>query len=214
MSDLATTKTDRKLEDKMLAHAGDPVRVNVLSKARNFKRSWLELAEALSQVLDSGQWEGWGYSSFDAYCKKELHLTPSTAAKLTGSFRFLKQTAPTVIERSHRSEEAPVPDMKAVEFVARAEERGAADEETMAEIRRVAFDEGARAPLLTRRFKSVAFPVSDDEKASRLLGQLGSTAKRLANLIAEADSPIPHDVAVAVEEALGRLQEAIDAQTA
>ena len=214
MSDLAPTKTDRKLEDKMLAYAGDPARVNVLSKARNFKRSWLELAEALSQVLDSGQWEGWGYKSFDAYCKKELHLTPSTAAKLTGSFRFLKQSAPIVIERSRESEEAPIPDMKAVEFVAKAEERGAADEDTMAEIRRVAFDEGGRAPLLARRFKSVAFPVSDEEKESRLLGQLGSTAKKLANLIAEPDLPIPHDVAVSVEEALGRLQEAIDAQAA
>ena len=212
MASVATTKTDRKLEDKMLAAAGDPERANVISKARNFKRSWLELAEALTQVLEKGGWEAWGYKSFDAYCKNELQITPSTAAKLTGSFRFLKTQAPTIIERSHRDESAVIPDVKAVDFVQRAAERGAADKETMAEIQQMAFDEGARAPMLARRFKSVAFPVSKVEEQSRLLGQLSSTAKKLAALIAEPDLPVSHDIAVEVEEALGKLLEAVESQ--
>ncbi len=213
MGSVAPTKTDRKLEDKMLAAAGDPERAEVISRARTFKRSWLELAEALTGVLERGAWEAWGYKSFDAYCKKELQITPSTAAKLTGSFRFLKSSAPTSIERSH-NQEVPIPDVKAVDFVQRAEERGAADEDTMAEIRRVAFDEGARAPMLSRRFKSVAFPVSDTEAESKLLGQLGSTGRKLAALIAEPNLPIPHDVAAQVEEAVGKLLEAIDEKVA
>lgn len=212
MPSVASTKTDRKLEDKMLAVADDPTRANVISKARTFKRSWLELGEALTLVLEKGSWEGWGYQSFDAYCKKELQITPSTAAKLTGSFRFLKTNVPTIIERSHRNEDAVIPDVKAVDFVQRAEERGAADEDTMAEIRRVAFDEGAQAPMLARRFKSVAFPVSPVEAESKLLGQLSNTAKKLASLIAEPDLPIPHDVAVEVEEAMGKLLEAVEAK--
>lgn len=196
----------------MLAMAGDPERVDVLAKARSFKRSWLELAEVLSSVLEKNTWKRWGYDSFDAYCKKELHITPGTAAKLTGSFRFLKTSAPAIIERSHHEEDAVIPDVKAVDFVARAEERGAADENTMAEIRRVAFDEGAHAPMLARRFKSVAFPVTETEKESKLLGQLNSTAKKLAGLIAEPGLPVSHEVAVSVEEALGRLLEAIESQ--
>ena len=74
MGSVAPTKTDRKLEDKMLAAAGDPERADVIGKARTFKRSWLELAEALTGVLERGSWEGWGYKSFDAYCKKELQI--------------------------------------------------------------------------------------------------------------------------------------------
>jgi hypothetical protein len=212
MASVATTKTDRKLEDKMLAAAGDPERANVIAKARTFKRSWLELAEALTQVLEKGGWESWGYKSFDAYCKKELQITPSTAAKLTGSFRFLKTKAPTIIERSHHDQGAMIPDVKAVDFVQRAEERGAADESTMAEIRQMAFDEGARAPMLARRFKSVAFPVSETDVESKLLGQLSSTAKRLAALIAEPNLPVSHEIAVEVEVALGKLQDAVDAK--
>tara|TARA_R110002096_G_scaffold299503_2_gene493942 strand:- start:4851 stop:5495 length:645 start_codon:yes stop_codon:yes gene_type:complete len=214
MGSVAPTKTDRKLEDKMLAAAGDPERADVIGKARTFKRSWLELAEALTGVLERGSWEGWGYKSFDAYCKKELQITPSTAAKLTGSFRFLKSNAPTIIERSHTNHEAPIPDVKTVDFVQRAEERGAADEDTMAEIRRVAFDEGARAPMLARRFKSVAFPVSDEDAESKLLSQLGSTGRKLAALLAEPNLPVPHNVAAQVEEAIGKLLEAIDEKVA
>jgi hypothetical protein len=212
MASVGTTKTDRKLEDKMLAAAGDPMRANVIDKARSFKRSWLELGEALTTVLEKGSWEGWGYPSFDAYCKKELQITPSTAAKLTGSFRFLKSNAPTIIERSHHDANAPVPDVRAVDFVQRAEERGAADKGTMAEIRHMAFDEGARAPMLARRFKSVAFPVSEEDNESRVLSQLSSSAKKLAALIAEPNLPIPHELAVEVEELMGKLLEAIDAQ--
>ena len=212
MASVASTKTDRKLEDKMLAAAGDPERANVIARARGFKRSWLELAEALTQVLEKGSWEGWGYKSFDAYCKIELQVSPSTAAKLTGSFRFLKTEAPTIIERSHHDQNAMIPDVKAVDFVQRAAERGAADASTMAEIREMAFEEGARAPMLARRFKSVAFPVSETDTESRLLGQLSSTAKKLAALIAEPNLPVCHEIAVELELALGKLQDALDAK--
>jgi len=104
-----------------------------------------------------------------------------------------------------------VPDVKTVDFVQRAQERGAADEETMEEIRRVAFEEGAKAPMLARRFKSVAFPVSDQEAESKLVTQLGNTGKKLASLIAEPNLPISHEVAVQVEEAMGVLLQALEA---
>ncbi len=195
----------------MLAFAGDSERVDALGKARNFKRSWIELAEALTTVRDRESWERWGYESFDEYCKKELHLKASTVAKLVGTFSFLQTTAPTIIERSRMDDtRAPVPSLKAVDFVARATERGAADEATMDEIRRAAFDEGAEAPMLSRRYKEVAFPVTPSEKGERLRSQLVSTARRLANLIAEPDSPLPRTVAVEVEEAVGRVLQSLE----
>lgn len=212
MASVGTTKTDRKLEDKMLAVANDPERSLVIARARTFKRSWLELGEALTQVLEKGSWENWGYGSFDAYCKKELQITPGTAAKLTGSFRFLKSSAPAIIERSHDDAQAPIPDVKTVDFVQRAEERGAADENTMAEIRRMAFDEGERAPMLARRFKSVAFPVSEEDSQTRILSQLANSAKKMAALIAEPNLPIPHGLAVEVEELMGKLLQAVEAK--
>jgi hypothetical protein len=206
----ARTKTDQKMEDQMHAVAGDPERVDVLAKARTFKRSWIELAEALARTCERESWRRWGFADFETYCRRELHLTPSTVQKLLGSFRFLKTSEPAVIARTARDPEAPVPSLQAVDFVARASERGAADEEAMSEIRRAAFDEGASAPMLSRRYKEVAFPVSDEEKRTKLRGQITSAARRLADLLADPDTPIPHDVAARAEEAIGELLAALE----
>ncbi len=210
-SKVAPTKTDRAMEDAMLAAAGDSERVEALERARAFKRSWIELAESLTGIYDRSAFSRWGYNSFEEYCRKELHLKPATVQKLLGSFRFLQTNAPRVLERTAEQPSAPVPSVQAVEFVARASERGAASEETMREIETAAFDDGVEAPLLKRRFKEIAFPVSDDDRREKLRGQLSSTARRLATLIAEPDAPLEHEVAVMVEEALGQLLDALDA---
>jgi hypothetical protein len=204
------TKTDRALEDRMLAFAGDAERVEVLARARTFKRSWIELAEALSVVYERSSWQRWGFESFEAYCKNELHVTPATAAKLLGSFRFLRASAPRVIARAQEQPAAPVPSLAAVDFVARATERGAADRSVLGDIRRAAFDEGADGPALSRRFREVAFPVDEAEAGDRLRRQIASCARRLAQLVAEPGGPVPRRLASSVEEVVGQLLEAVE----
>jgi hypothetical protein len=205
------TKTDRQMEDRMHAVSDDPERAETLSRARAFKRTWLELAESLTRASDKRLWEKWGFSDFDAYCRKELHLRGSTVAKLLGSYRFLETTAPRVIERARTDRyEAPIPSLPAVEFVQRATEAGAADAETLRSIHRVAFDEGAEAPLLTRQFGKLAFPQTDGDKREKLRGSIAQAARRLSALIAEAGAPIPKPLAIRVEETIGELLEAIE----
>jgi hypothetical protein len=206
------TKTDRQMEDRLLAVAGDPLRADTLQKARAFKRTWLELAEALTKVQSSRSWEQWGFSDFDAYCRKELHLRGSTVAKLLGSFRFLETSAPRVIERARSDgfEGAPIPSLPAVEFVQKATERAAADPETIETIKRVAFDEGLDAPLLAKKFKEIAFPESSADKREKLRSNIAQTARKLSSLIAEEGSPVPTKLAIRVEELVGELLEAIE----
>ena len=206
------TKTDRQMEDRMIAVAADPERADTLAKARAFKRTWLELAEALSRVQHDRAWERWGFPDFDAYCRKELHLRSSTVAKLLGSYRFLETSAPRVIERARQVPdfESPIPSLASVEFVKKATERDAADAETIQQIHRVAFDEGADAPVLARRFKDVAFPETDRDKREKLRGAIATVARRLSTLIAESGSPVPKQLAVRVEETVGELLEAIE----
>ncbi len=203
------TKTDRQMEDRMHAVAGDEERSSTLSKARAFKRSWLELAEALASVQHKGSWQRWGFADFDAYCRSELHLRSSTVAKLLGSFRFLETSAPRVLDRV-RKDESVAPSLNAVDFVAKATERGAADNETLSTIRRAAFDEGVEAPLLARKFKDVAFPVDEADRKERLHHSILSTARKLAQLLAEEGSPVPKKIAANLEEAVGELLEAME----
>jgi hypothetical protein len=205
------TKTDRAMEDTMLAVASDPMRADTLAKARAFKRTWLELAEALARVQHAATWQGWGFSDFDSYCRKELHMRSSTVAKLLGSYRFLETSAPRVLERARTDRfEAPIPTLPTVEFVQRATERAAADPETLETIQRVAFDEGCEAPLLAKRFKDVAFPETDREKREKIRSTIAQTARRLSTLIAEESSPVPKKIAIKLEETIGELLEAIE----
>lgn len=205
------TKTDRAMEDRMVAVSDDPVRADTLAKARAFKRTWLELAEALSRAHEKRLWEKWGFSDFDAYCRKELHLRASTVAKLLGSYRFLESSAPRVIERARADHyDAPIPSLPAVEFVKRATEEGTADAETLRSIHRVAFDEGAEAPVLTRKFAEMVFPQTDRERKEKLRGQIAAAARRLSALIAEDGAPVPKQLAIRVEETVGELLEAIE----
>lgn len=205
------TKTDRQMEDRMLSVSNDPLRADTLQKARAFKRTWLELAEALTKVQGGRSWETWGFTDFDAYCRKELHLRGSTVAKLLGSYRFLETSAPRVIERAREDHfESPIPSMPAVEFVQKARDRGAADEETLQTIQRVAFDEGVDAPMLARKFKDVAFPETDRDRREKTRAAIAQTARKLSSLIAEEGSPVPKKLAIRVEELVGELLEAIE----
>ena len=208
------TKTDRQMEDHMHAVAGDPVRADTLQKARAFKRTWIELADALTKVQSKKSWEGWGYPDFDTYCRKELHLRGATVQKLLGSYRFLETSAPRVIERARDVEpedlSTPIPSLPAVEFVQKATERGAADAETLETIKRVAFEEGADAPMLLKQFKNVAFPETERERREKLRGNIANAARKLSTLIAEEGSPVDKKLAIRVEEMVGELLEAIE----
>lgn len=205
------TKTDQLMEDRMLAVSGDPERADTLQKARAFKRTWLELAEALARVNEKRLWEKWGFSDFDAYCRKELHLRGSTVAKLLGSYRFLETSAPKVIERARTDNyDMPIPSLATVDFVQKATEKGAADPETLQTIHRVAFEEGAEAPVLKSKFGELAFPQTERERKDRLRAQIASAARRLSALIAEEGAPIKKDLAIKVEETIGELLEAIE----
>ena len=206
------TKTDLQMEDRMFAVSDDPERADTLGKARAFKRTWLELAEALSRCTEKRLWEKWGFTDFDAYCRKELHLRGSTVAKLLGSYRFLETSAPRVIERARSADplEAPIPSLPTVEFVQRATERGSADPETLRTIHRVAFEEGVEAPMLAKKYGDVAFPQSDQDKKAKMRQQIAAAARRLSGLIAENGAPVPKQVAIRVEESIGELLESIE----
>lgn len=204
---MSRTQVDADLQAKMRAFAGDPERVHVLDSARRFKASWLELAEVLTKVLKQERYRGWGYGSFEEYCKKELHLRADTALKLTGSYNFLHRQAPEVFKRDGVAQEYPP--LGAVEFWQKAAEREDAPAEAVEQIRKAVLDEGATAGQLARRFKDTVFPVSDEEREEKTRADVLRTARRLAELLAET-TLVPKRLAADVEEQLGRLIEKLD----
>jgi hypothetical protein len=201
------TKTDASLADAERSHHDDPERAELLSRARRFKASWIELAEALTGVKRSNRWREWGYESFESYTRQELHIRPETAEKLTGSYSFLKRRAPGVIARDGLRD--PVPSYQAVDFLRRAEASETAPRDTVEEIRRRVIDEAAPVSAVSRAYGPVVFPVAPEQSHARDVAGLKNVARRLRDLLAETRA-VPRKVAGEAREAVERLLEIIE----
>ena len=138
------TKTEAALAEAEMAHADDPERAELLRRARRFKASWIELAEALTRAQRAKRWKEWGHESFEAYAKSELRLRHETVDKLTGSYSFLKRRAPAVLARDALEE--PIPSYQAVDFLRRAEASAEAPRGTLEAIRRRVLDDAVGSP--------------------------------------------------------------------
>lgn len=205
---MKATKTDEEMRAAVEAHADDPERVELLQRARRFKTSWLELAEALTTVRRSGQWKRWGYDSFEEYAKSELHLRQETVDKLTGSYLFLQKRAPEVLARD--GVEREIPSYQAVDFLRRAEERDGAPTDAVRAVRERVLEQAAPLSAVSRQFKDVVFPVSEGDKRARDAAAVKNVATRLRELLAETRA-VPRKVAGEAVEALDRVLEALAA---
>jgi hypothetical protein len=206
LSAMHRTKTEAVLADAERAHEDDPERAEVLRRARRFKASWIDLAEALTGVRRGGRWKEWGYDSFEAYAKSELRIRQETADKLTSSYAFLKRRAPAVLARDAVRE--PVPSYQAVDFLRRAEASESAPRDTVTEIRRRVLEEAAPAAAVTREYGHVVFPIDEEQRRARDAAGLKNVARRLRELLAETRA-VPRKLAGEVGSALDKLLEAI-----
>jgi hypothetical protein len=200
------TKVDAALEALAEEHSDDPDRVELLHRARRFKASWLELAEALTDARRHGHWRRWGFASFEEYTKGELHLRPETVDKLTGSFQFLKNKAPDVLRRDGLS--APIPSYQSVDFLRRAEAEDGAKPDVMDALRKRVIDEGAAPAAVAREFKAAVFPIDEATRKDRDAAAIRNVAKRLQEILGETRA-VPRRLAGEVGEALAKLLEAL-----
>lgn len=203
---MVKTKVDQALAAAEREHQNDPERAELIRRARRFKASWIELAEQLASARRRERWRGWGYESFEAYVRSELHLKAETADKLAGSYVYLQRSAPAVLRRDALCE--PVPSFQSVDFLRRAEERGSAETATLDEIRRRALDEGASAGALAREYGESVFPTEPAVRRARELAGLKNVAGRLRELLSETDAVAPklvRDVSGALDKLLAAL---------
>jgi hypothetical protein len=201
------TKTDAALEQTEQAHADDPERAELVRRARRFKASWIELAEALTAARKHASWQRWGYDSLEAYAKTELRLRPETVDKLTGSYSFLQRRAPAVLQRDPLQE--PMPSYQAVDFLRRAEDKEDVPRDTVDEIRRRVLEEAAPAATVSRAYGDVVFPIDEATKRGRDLAGVKNVAKRLRELLSETRA-VPRKLASEVSASLDGLLAAIE----
>ncbi|MEM1030641.1 MAG: hypothetical protein AAGN82_09840 [Myxococcota bacterium] len=177
------------------ADGAAPLRVDLVRRARRFKRSWVEMAEALVEVRMHRSYEAWGFDDFYRYCAEELLIKRRTVDKLTGSYQTLRQHAPDALERGDA-----LPSVDAVSYFNRALERSGYappseaseagwtappdnDPPPIEQLRQAVFEEGRPVHALRKEFQRVLFRKSDDEMARDALEKTLATAERLARLL-------------------------------
>jgi hypothetical protein len=193
--------------------APDGFRQTVLTAARRFKSTWVELGKLLVQVRDQASFEAWGYPSFEAYCLGELRIRRQTALKLTRSFSFLDRHEPEAARESAREssssgQPAAPPPFEVVEVLAQAEERGQLSAQEHKSIRdSIWSDERPASELrreLTERFGGPEPKASPEAELKRLW----SLAKRLHTELA-ANKKVPRAVVERAEAVAGDLEELV-----
>lgn len=172
----------------------DPLRLELVGLARRFKRSWLEMAEALVRLQASRSYEAWGFADLYGYCADELCIQRRTVDKLTGSYQALKQHAPSVLTGQ---DDARVPSYDALDYFARAvratavqpDDRASSppEQRVIDELRQAVFDEGAPVSVLRRRFHDMLHGKTPDDAALEALERASATARRLASMLPGLD---------------------------
>lgn len=190
MREAAKTKGELIIEQLMRELDPASPRYQVLATARQFKSSWVELGEQLIKVKNQGEFQGWGYDSFDDYCSREIRIRKETARKLTLAYRYLEQEEPELISAERRLQ--PLPDYRAIDLLRQArEEQGFSDDE-YAQLRESIIEQERSYPTVQKQFREVAHlhnpPEIDPLKEVR---SALTTARRLNNQLEELESFSP-----------------------
>ncbi|MGF1467157.1 MAG: hypothetical protein ACFCGT_13605 [Sandaracinaceae bacterium] len=194
-----------------MAARDEAFRREMVALARTFKRSWVDMAEALSRVRADGLHRRWGYDSLHGYALEELNIKGSTCDKLTASFAAMERHVPHVLTWDGVAQR--MPEVDAVDYFARAvdppPERGALDEDVVEELKQAIFDEGISAPSARRRFNPVLQKRSQEDEHRALLAKVRASARRLETLLPEVDG-LPDGRVEEVQRTLEDLQRDLD----
>ena len=190
---MATHQRLGDLAEALEAEGADELRVHVVRRAREFKRSWVMMAEALVEVRNRESYLDWGYKDFYSYCSLELQIKQATADKLTGSYVALKRHAPAVLKRDGLNEQIPTCD--AVDYFARAlrkgpsndSEEGAVDAGVVNELKHAVFEEGAPVSDLRKRFNPVLHPKPEGAEQMEAIRRATAAVRRLERMLDEID---------------------------
>jgi len=180
------SRAEAEIEARLETLEPGSYRHQVLVAARDFRASWVALGEHLTAVRESQDYRGWGYTSFDAYCRRELRLRNDTVNKLTRSYGFMRDHQREVLEARTERE---LPPLDVVDLLSQTRERAKISDRQFAEIQEEVFAPEA-APTrntVVRRLREVdpeAFRSTSRPKASEASGEPSVDLKK-ALLLAE-----------------------------
>lgn len=216
-AEMGSSTTEVAMVERLASLEPGTKRHQTLEVALDFKRSWVRLAKHLAEIRNAKLYREWGYRTFEAYGKHELHLKKETLIKLVKSYDFLHQHERDTldqVEQSSLDPEAPLPELpsfEALDILAEARQNPNLPEDDYRELRDQVFRDDPPASTLRKLVRERApepvKPASEEEPGRRLRKALGM-AERLYGLLLE--ERVPDNVQRTAEELVGGLRRLLD----
>ncbi len=180
-------KTKGELVIEQIMQQLDPAspRYRVLTVARQFKSSWVELGEQLSLVRKAGEYSNWGYGSFDDYCREEVRIKKDTAYKLTGAYSYLEKEEPAVLARSREMQ--PIPDYRSIDMLRQAREDQQLSDKQFQLLRDTVIEKERSHPTVAKQFRELTGQ-HNTLTEEQVLRQSLATARRLEGQLQQLQS--------------------------
>ncbi len=161
------------------------LRERVQAAAKDFKISWVQLAQSLYAIWRDRLYEYWGYEKFEHYVEREVGLKKSMALKLVKTYAFVEQQEPAYLKEEFREsrEAMAVPELDAIHVLRLARNKKEVTKQDYQELRRQVFDKGRPAGLLRRDLTAIIKErkvVDPDEERDQ---RSAAAVRRLLNAI-------------------------------
>lgn len=214
------SKTEVAMAERLASLDPGSKRHQTLEVALEFKRSWVRLAKHLAEIRSAKLYREWGYRTFEAYGKHELHLKKETLTKLVRSYDFLHEHERETLQQVEREVTDPaappqapeLPSYQALDILAQARQNPNLPDDDYRELRDQVFRDDPPPATLRKLVKERApepvRPTAEGEDSAKRLRKALGMAERLYGLLLE--ERVPEGVQRSAEELVGGLRRLLE----
>jgi hypothetical protein len=211
------TKTLSAIEEKMADIGEGSLRYRILSSAKSFKTSWIDLGQALYSVWKDKLFKDWGFLTFDAYTSKEIGVRKNTALKLLRTYYFLEKEEPQLLNKGYVEARgaAEVPSYESVDLLRLARKKQTLDEDDYNRFRRDVFEKGRDAREVKKDLTAIIKRREELEPEEARRKKREATIKRLLTALRslkneiEMTKVLPSDILKQTKMLINRIESEI-----
>ena len=208
------TKSIGAIEEKMADVGEGSLRYKILSSAKSFKTSWIDLGQSLYSVWKDKLFKDWGFLTFDAYTSKEIGIRKNTALKLLKTYYFLEKEEPHLLDKGYveTKDVSEVPSYEAVDVLRLAKKKQMLDGDDYKRFRRDVLEKGKDArevkkdlTALIRQREELEPDEARKKKREAVIKRLLTTLRSLRTEI-EVTKVLPSDVLKQMKMLIDRIE--------
>jgi hypothetical protein len=208
------TKSIGAIEEKMEGVDEDSLRYKILSSAKSFKTSWIDLGQSLYSVWKDKLFKEWGFLTFDAYTSKEIGIRKNTALKLLKTYYFLEKEEPHLLDKGYveTKDASEVPSYEAVDVLRLAKKKQVLDQDDYKRFRSDVLEKGKDArevkkdlTALIRQREELEPDEARKKKREATIKRLLTTLRSLRTEI-EVTKVLPSDVLKQTKMLIDRIE--------